>query len=493
LAKESRLTKALKAIAKAATSRPATKTDKRMKSYSLEELIAVTKRKSKSLEERIPRSEELMSRAEILYRLDPLIWSGVNKLTRLIATPKIFFVGEDEDVKVMNRWITSIGLRSLLPDLIKDIFIYGYAVAEIRRTDKGVIEKLSQINPITFDYIRESNKYIKRDSKGDIEGYRQKLPSENDPKIFKPREVILLKFYSLGEECLGLSPVEACFRASWIRLNLEEAIGEAIFRHGFPLFYYKIGSPESESRGRGFVTPEKINDAKEILAGLDTANELILPWWITPGRIDAKAQIGDISNLLQYFAALILTAFEVPKVYGVSTVMVQGNVGQESMDFEKTIQTMQEMIVTQLMEQLFLADGAPEMEEFPKLVFTQYNPEQKTLKARRLSQFAKYNLITRDSSVENAIRESEGIARLSEEEKSKACLFYPEKIKICPIMERIAVLDAKSMISACNICSLKAKEDGEVIEEEKPEEEIPEGEIPKVDEEEKDPLDEMES
>jgi len=63
---------------------------------------------------------------------------------------------------------------------------------------------------------------------------------------------------------------------------------------------------------------------------MDTANELILPWWITPGRIDAKAQIGDISNLLQYFAALILTAFEVPKIYGVSHVSVQSNVDRRT-------------------------------------------------------------------------------------------------------------------------------------------------------------------
>lgn len=393
-------------------------------SSSLEELVAITRRKSLALEERIPRSEVLMKRNEILYRLDPLVWAGVNKLSRLVSSPRIFFTGKhEEDVVVMEMFVDRIGLRSMLPLLIKDIFIYGYGIAEVVRDD-GKIVRLAQMDPKTVDYIREEgSEYIARNADGTIKGFKQEI-SGQEPKTFKPEDILLVRFYVLGEECLGLTPLEPVYKASWIKLNLEEALGEAVFRHGYPIYWYKLGTPEAEEKGFE-ITPDKVKDAKEYLKDLATANELVLPWWITPGRLDAKSQIGDISDFLQYLSAEIMAGLEVPKVYGTTTEEVQANVAQESLDFEKTIKTMQEVIGIQLDEQLF-SEYRKEVKleyPFPKISFEEHSEETKMFRSRRLAQYAKYNLLTPDEGIENDIRKIEGLSARKQVKPSESCVF----------------------------------------------------------------------
>lgn len=445
----------LKKIA-SALRRPKTDTSTRRTlggGYDLEQLVAITRRQSLALEERIARSETLMKRNEVLYRLDPLVWAGVNKLSRLIASPRVFFTGQNgQEVLEMEMFIDRIGLRVLLPTLIKDIFIYGYGVAEIIRDETGKIARLAQIDPKTLDYIRiERTKYIARNTDGSIKGYVQNITGQ-EPKEFEPKNILILRFYLLGEESLGMTPLEPIYKTSWIKLNLEEALGEAIYRHGYPIYWYKLGSPEAEEKGFE-VTPDKIKEAKEIMKDMASANEMILPWWITPGKLDTKSQIAQIADFLQYLSAEIMAGFEMPKIYGTTTSNVQGNVAQESLDFEKTIKTMQEILTEELENQLFSQYRTESKINFPypKLNFTEYNEETKMFRARRLSQYSKYNLVTPDENLENDIRKIEGMSPRKPVEPEKACVFgYGE----CPVRSS-AKIDLDKLAKFCVACPKK--------------------------------------
>lgn len=420
---------------------------------SLEELIEITRRKSISLEERIPRNETLMKRNEILYRLDPLVWAGVNKLTRLIASPQIYFTGaKEEDVVAMEMFLDRIGLRLLLPSLIKDIFIYGYGVAEIEKDAKGRILKLSQIDPKTFDYIREERmNYIARNPDGTIRGYIQKIIGEEE-KEFSPDRIILLRFYLLGEECLGLSPLEPVYKASWIKLNLEEALGEAVYRHGFPIYWFKIGGPEAYQKGFE-VTPAKIKEAKQYLKDLSTANELIIPWWIEPGRLEARSRISDLSEFLQYLSAEIMSGLEIPKIYGTATEEIQANVAQETLDFEKTIKTFQVILAEQLETQLFSQYRKVEAKRiefpFPKLNFTEHSEETKMFRARRLAQYSKYNLITPDENLETDIRKIEGLTPKKVLSPKESCIFGWGECRVRSSEPKISPENLARFCSSC--------------------------------------------
>jgi len=311
---------------------------------------------------------------------------------------------------------------------------------------------LAQIDPKSFDYIRDGNK-ISRNEDTSIVGYVQDIPGE-EPKKFTPKDVIIIKFYSLGEESLGISPVEAAFKASWIRMNLEEALGEAIFRHGHPLYFYKIGTLDWEKEW-GQLTPEKIKEWSKYLKRLDTATELTLPWWITPDAISAKSELGDITALLGYFADLVLASFELPRAY-----VGRGARGMpeiESADLEKTIQNMQEMLSIQLKDQLlnvnivFEGMPAPSPTKEAMIKFPIHNPTEKLLRARRLGHYANKGLLTRDEDIENSIRLSEELPPLKKKREvtSIDCVFGWGK---CKVKENEKKLALDELSSYCKIC-----------------------------------------
>jgi hypothetical protein len=137
--------------------------------YKLEQLMSMIKRGKTASSERLEPSAVMLRRAELLYRLEPLIFSGVNKISRRITGAKAYFSGgEQVENDATQKFLESSGALSLLPHLVKDAFIYGYGVAEITR-EKGKI-RLTQIDPKDFDYLREGSQ-VKLDKDGNIVGY----------------------------------------------------------------------------------------------------------------------------------------------------------------------------------------------------------------------------------------------------------------------------------------------------------------------------------
>lgn len=424
--------------------------------YRLEQLMSLVKRGKTLPTERIEPSETLMKRAELLYRLEPLVFSGINKLTRRITGSKIYFTGgSDEENEKALRFFEESNTRNLLPHLVKDAFIYGFGVAEIVR--KGGKTTISQIDPKEFDFQREGAD-IALDDKGNVIGFVWKRAGEE--RKLAPSEVLIIRFFSLGEYCLGISPVEAAFKAAWIKLNLEEALGEAIFRHGYPLIKFKVGTPEEGPWHE--ITPEKIKAAKKILADLESATELVLPWWIDADILAKRTDIGGIHEFLELLGMEILAAFEIPKGFGVETKGLGGRTVEE-LDFEKTIIVFQEELKRQLEEQLlFPYYKEAGFKTRPSMTFSEYSPELQNLKLRRLSAYAKHGLITRTDELENALRAAEGFPlkkkKKTVKEDRDECIFGLGK---CPVRQEEAIpLD--KLATFCNICVIRLQKEKEI-------------------------------
>jgi len=424
------------------------------KDFRLEQLMAVMRRGKVKGSERVEPSETLMRRSELLYRMEPLIFAGVNKLTRRITGSKIYFTGgtDEENQKAMD-FLENSGALGLLPHLVKDAFIYGFGAAEINHT--GAETTITQIDPKEFDYQREASE-IKTDKKGNIVGFVWKRKSEEEN--LSPTEVLLIRFFALGEYCIGVSPVEAAFKSAWIKLNLEEALGEAIFRHGFPILKFKIGTREEGPWHE--ITPEKIKAAKKIIGNLDTATELVLPWWMEAEEMSKRGELGNIHAFIELLGMEILTAFEIPKGFGVETKGLGGRAVEE-LDFEKTILAFQEELRRQVEEQLVWPYyKTAKFTTRPRMTFTEYAPELQNIKLRRLSAYARHGLITRTDELENSLRQAEGFPlkkkrkNVKEEDHDK-CIFGLGK---CPVREEEAMpLDKLS--SFCNICVKRLREE----------------------------------
>jgi len=410
--------------------------------YGLEELVGVTRRKTKG-DERLPKSSIFQSRAEKLYRLDPLIFSGVNRLTRLITAPKIIFIGgSDEDNAKMDRFIKQIKLRKILREAIRDAFIYGYSTIQIIYNVKGDIEKLQLIDPTKIDFQKEHDGTLKRDANDEIKGFKIKETSQDEVDV--PRnEIIHIKFFGLGEDSLGITPLEPSFKAAWIRLNLEESLGEAIYRHGYPIFYFKVGGEDNP------VTPDLIKEAKSILKDFNSVSELILPHWIEPGALGEKTQIGDISESLKYFAGELAHGMDIPKAYLMASEKIILS-EEESIDFAKTIQNYQEILVDILEEQLF-SRWIPygKMVEKPIMTFEAIASAEKMSRARRISTLTQRGVLTRDDKMENQIRKEEGLPGLEKlGKKDYKCLW--DYVDECPAMKK-----GISPEQMCHICKYR--------------------------------------
>lgn len=464
-----KLAENLKKIARAVASRVPRKTrpiaePSRETGYTLEELIAIgrPRRKSEGEEERLKKEEVVQKRAEILYRLDPLVFAGVNRLRRLISTPRIYWTnGEENDRKIMEEWARKVRFRHVLQEAVQDIIIYGYAIIEKITNDQGEVIRLVTVDPKTVDWQKEDDK-LKVDEYGDPVGFVQK-PEVSGEEIDLDRDnIILLRFFTLGRECLGISPLEPAFKCSWIRLNLEQAYGEAIYRHGYPLYYFKVGDKDHPTN------PALIAEAKKLLKNFDTAQELILPDWVEPGRLDPKSDVRAIVELWAFLAGELARSLDSP----LGLVVPGGAQGREgkggvefsNIDLEKAIKDYQETLKDQLEDQLFEeVRVTKKIKSLPELRFSESSPQTQLLRMRMISMLSARGALHIDPKSENKIRQELDLPLLEENptDKDESCIFgFTE---ICPVKKNKNI-PSTQIAQFCKVCPYKEKEKKEKIE-----------------------------
>lgn len=425
------------------------------KQYSLEELMAVIRRKTRGDVERLQKAEAVQEKAELLYRIDPLLFGAVNRLRRAIVSEKVYFIGgSDEDRKKMNDWAKQVKLFSVLWDAVFDIIIYGYAIIEKVRDENGKIVKLEVVDPKTIDWQKDGDKIKIDENTGEPVGYVQET-DEGTIELDKS-DVVHLKFFSLGKECLGISPLEPAYNAAWIRLNLELAFGEATYRHGFPLHYFRIGDEEHP------VTPELIKEAKRILRDLESASELILPNWIEPGVLEVKSPIGQVSDLWIYLAGAAIRALDNPLTFASPAPGKESKGGVEfsTIDFENAAIQYQALLKEQLEEQL-LAEVRVQLElkSIPELAFGTWSPETLMMKLRTIAELSEKGVLHPDRGLENAIRAQLGLPEIEEKEEkteeSTLCVYF--KDEECQIRKEKGV-PLSELFKYCQQCP-KTKKD----------------------------------
>jgi hypothetical protein len=399
---------------------------------SLSDLVAITRtRKSKGDTERLKKETQVQKKAELLYRMDPLIFAGVNRLRRAIASPRVYFSGGvEQDRTAMEAWARTVNLKKVLWEAILDIIIYGYSVIEKVRDSKGNIVQLVIVDPKTVDWQKDRDGKILLDDNLNPVGLVQTVNSDSIDLPMK--DVVLMNFFTLGVECLGISPLEPAFKASWIRMNLEEAYGEALYRHGFPIIYFNIGDLNHP------IDAPLIAEAKKILKNLESAEELILPVWIKPGRLESKTPLAPIVDLWAFLAGEIARALDNPVGFIVPSGSTESKGGAtfSNIDFEKAAKMYTEEIKAELDEQL-LAEVRiqKKLQSIPEVEFGESSPETQMLRMRSISMLTEKGVLHVDRSLENKLRGELGLPLLEDESKDKVqainCV-YQEDIE-CPI------------------------------------------------------------
>lgn len=399
---------------------------------SLADIVSITRtRKSKGDTERLRKETQIQRKAELLYRMDPLIFAGVNRLRRAIASPRVYFSGQDEkDRQTMEVWARTVNLKKILWASILDVLIYGYSVVEKVRDSNGNIVQLVPIDPKTVDWQKDKDGKILLDDNSNPVGLVQTVDSESID--FPMSDIVLLNFFTLGVECLGISPLEPAFKISWIRMNLEEAYGEALYRHGFPIIYFNIGDENHP------IDAALIADAKKVLRNLESAEELILPNWIKPGRLESKTPLAPIVELWAFMAGEIARALDNPVGYiaPAGSTESKGAAELSDMDFEKAAKTYTEEIKGELDEQLLAEVRIKQkLKSIPEIEFGEASPQTQMSRMRSISMLTEKGVLHVDNAMENKVRGELGLPLLEEEKKGKMkvtnCVYHEDAA--CPI------------------------------------------------------------
>jgi len=361
------------------------------------------------------RSERLItkvpeSKLEKIYRLEPLIFNGINMLSRLIVTP--FFLQYPEGTKenekeIWEDFIKRTKLDSYLYLVTKDALLYGNGWLEIiYNVDNTDILGFNPINPDEIDYKRTGDAQIELDEMGQPVGFKWTNVLRGGEKELKIEEVVHIKFYTLGDDFLGISLIEPLYKSAIIKLNIEDALGNAIHRRTFPLYVGYIGSEKAPDL---IIQEEKLKQLSLDLAKASHKASFAFPWYYKIEKIEPS----DLSSLqvhLDHFVNLICSGLGIPKGLLIGTGDVRGALEAQLHDFEKEIITYQSMLQRQVEDQIFKRfQRIKDLTSLPTIVWKPISPQTALSRARRLGILARCGLITHDDELENFLRKEEGL------------------------------------------------------------------------------------
>jgi hypothetical protein len=322
-----------------------------------------------------------------------------------------------------DSFIRTRHVKFIIERIVRDAIITGNGFAEIAYTrDRKDIGKIVGLDPKTMDFQRQGGRIIV-DEENEPIGYWQRLtvsgvyaqgtvikkdeirirggeyvPSPQRayrlyPVLFDRDQILHIRFYTLGDGLTGISPLEALFSAAVIRLNVEQAMGEAIFRSGFPIWIGRVGNKDSRS-----APTAAMKSLSAELSQIDSKSYFVFPWYITIETINPPELKGTREDLT-YFRTQVFRTLGVPE-----------QLETESIYYEKKIQSLQERLAEQLKEQLLtrfaLVRG---LQTIPDIKFLSVAPAMRLSKARRLAVLGRSRVLNWDLGLENAIRGEEGL------------------------------------------------------------------------------------
>lgn len=272
---------------------------------------------------------------ELTYLHNPVVFNGINKIVQTIMSGEHLIVAKDPKVqKYFENFIYTLGTsgsattwEELLSLIYKYQCIYGWAWIENIFNKKGNrIVDWDIIDPKKMDYAKNTIQRIALDKFGNPIGYVEELPydypgeaNSRIPEEFReqitlptpnsiflsPPKIALIKMFKMGDGFYPTGLVEPLYKASLRKLNIEDALANAVWRHGFPIFLAKIGDLNHEP------TPQQVNSILEKLRDASSKQELSIPYYYDLSILESK-KAEKLGQHLDYFRQQEVTAMGIP-------------------------------------------------------------------------------------------------------------------------------------------------------------------------------------
>ena len=360
-------------------------------------------------------------RLELLYAKDSSIFQGVNLIANQTTAPGIIFEeGSQEARDFIREWSHDKRLLSVLNRATRHILVFGSAYVELvfNKTKDGIVS-LVAIDPKSMEVIKDmgTGKPEFTDN-GELVGwvqetvYGQKIKfTEEEDGDLHPR-IVQFNLYQLTEGSRGLGIVEPLAKASNVKLQLEDAAGEAAFRLGMPLLHAQMGDEAH------YPTDNDLHKMSETLKNINNENVVVTPYTVDIDLLQPK-ELRALSNVLDYFRMLVSGGLGVPSLilYGKGEDVNKATATTLIEQFYRNVLTYQERVAEQAQEiirRVCKLEGYSE-EEIPYLRFKDPKVESLDTFVDNVSELVEKSVITPDRELENYVRERQGLPELKDE------------------------------------------------------------------------------
>jgi len=279
------------------------------------------------------------SELELAYMKNPLIFNSINKLVQTIMSARHYFKAKDPAVKAwFDKFAESIGNSGsditwdeLLTYIFKYLCIYGDVHIENVYNKRGTrIVDWDLIDPKRIDYAKNSDQQVVFDENNKPLGYTLILPgnvqlphglTRDTPSsvslpgngFFIPADKIAhLKLYTVGDGIYPIGLIEPIYPTSLRKLNIEEALANAIYRHGFPTYHAKLGDLNHTP------TPAQIKNMLDMLKDVNFRQELVTPYYYDLSILESKKS-EKLKEHLEYYKEQEIAGLGMPRPYATGT------------------------------------------------------------------------------------------------------------------------------------------------------------------------------
>jgi len=356
-----------------------------------------------------------------LYQVDALIFIQVETLVNQILSGTFTISGQNPDiVKKYQDWWAKSEIEDALEYPVRDAILGGWGFLELAKNKrKSTIVRLIYVTPVNMDWQRDGEGEVALDKDGLPKGWEQTdvvegagtEGKEEAVGKFPRNNIFALKFWGL-DPYTSQTPFASGYKDEIIFLNIREALGEATFRHGFPLPIAEIGDEAHDP------TPEAMKKVDEDLQGLGSLAQLSVPYWYKI-RFERPGDLSPVSQILETYGDIVFAGTGIPKGVMMGTPgRYGGALDTQVVVWETMVQALQKRLCRAIRNQIFkvlatlsdfrVGEGPLAEVDIPNLQIVTPIPAQKLSKARRISMLGRAGMLTWDKELEEKLRIEEG-------------------------------------------------------------------------------------
>lgn len=408
------------------------------KSFTLAETASpVTAAKPKTTKTTPKNPRVALSELELTYLHDATLFNSINKIVQTIMSARHNIFAQDKKIQTYFKEFTSnlgssgslITWEGLLTTIFKFQCIYGRSwVENILNKQGNTIVDWDSVDPKTMDYAKDSMKRIVMDKFGNPTGYVQKIPYDHyfDQQfitrsrlkapakvVLEPNEIFIereriahTKLFTVGDGFYGIGLLEPIYNMSIRKANVEEALANAIWRHGFPIIWAQLGDLQHEP------SPQQIQTMLDKLKNLHFKKEIATPYYYQLHMLESK-QSSKMQAHLDYFQNQQVTGLGIPKPYatGLGEATNRATLSNMSDLFQLTlkdiIQNTTESIRQQMFKPICNMEG---FKEVPTIIWDMVGIDERDRKSKRIVEYVKAGVLDVDPGLQDYVKDIEELS-----------------------------------------------------------------------------------